>query len=620
MAERLGAALRDGGRCHFLVWAPQRACVEVVIEGTDARAVPMARDENGYFRADVGDVQAGARYRYRLDGDALRPDPASRAQPEGVHGPSAVVPRDFAWTDGGWRGLPLHRYVLYELHVGAFTPAGTFDAVIPHLDTLAALGVTAVEIMPVAEFPGARNWGYDGVNLFAAHHTYGGAAGLKRLVDACHARGLAAVLDCVYNHFGPEGNYLWDFGPYFTAGYQTPWGAAVNFDGPHSDDVRRFFIENALQWLDEFHMDTLRLDAIDQIKDFSAYPFLRELADAVHDRAAALGRPLHLIAESDMNDARVIRRDRPYEYAMDAQWSDGFHHALHVALTGERGGYYRDFTGLADLATAYRRPYVYAGEYSAHRQRRHGNDAGTTDGARFVVCAQNHDQVGNRATGDRLSATLSFAQLQLAAGATLLAPYVPLLFMGEEYGETAPFQFFTSHGDEALIEAVRRGRREEFAAFAWEGEVPDPHDEATFLRSKLTHRERAAGAHRSLWEFYRALLRLRREHPALAHLDLAALCADVDEAARTLTLHRWHGDHHALACFNYGDEPRAASFNGRGQRGRADAWRVLLDSADPRWRGPGGTPSAGRAAAPAITVPPFSFVLIGTPIESSETA
>jgi maltooligosyltrehalose trehalohydrolase len=388
----------------------------------------------------------------------------------------------------------------------------------------------------------------------------------------------------------------------------------VNYDGPRSDDVRRYFIANALQWLDEYHFDALRLDAIDTIRDFSAYPFLRELADTVHARAAAIGLPKHLIAESDMNDARVLRADRPYEFAMDAQWSDSFHHALHVALTGERRGYYRDFSGVADLATAYRRSFVYTGQYSAHRQRRHGNDPLPARGSRFVICTQNHDQVGNRAAGDRLSALVPFEGLKVAAGALLLAPYIPLLFMGEEYGESAPFQFFTSFGDESLIEAVRKGRREEFASFAWEGEVPDPHDAATFMRSKLSHRYREEGsAHAVLREFYRELLRLRRELPALAALDLESLDVTTDEAAKTLMLHRWQGDRQIVALFNFSDASQTTRFNSSSASGSPARWRSLLDSADARWRGPGG---AQIATAPdgqiTANLPPYSFVLCGS--------
>lgn len=625
--ERLGATPLGADGCRFVVWAPNCERVEVCLEAPDGRTVPTVRDDRGYFTVTVDSVAPAARYRYRLDGEKLRPDPASRSQPEGVHGPSAVVDPAFPWQDADWRGLPLERFVIYELHVGTYTPEGTFDAIIPHLDRLKELGVTAVEIMPVAQFPGTRNWGYDGVDLFAAQHSYGGPDGLRRLVDACHQRGLAAVLDCVYNHLGPEGNYLWDYGPYFTDRYHTPWGAAVNFDGPYSDEVRRFFIANALQWLDEFHLDALRLDAIDTIRDFSAYPFLRQLADTVHARAAEIGQPKYLIAESDMNDVRVVRFDRPYEYAMDAQWSDSFHHALHVALTDERGGYYVDYNGVADLATAYRRSFVYTGQYSKHRRRRHGNDPLPARGAQFVICAQNHDQVGNRAVGDRLSGLVPFDGLKLAAGAVLLAPYIPLLFMGEEYGEPAPFQFFTNHGDESLIEAVRTGRREEFVAFAWAGEVPDPDDPETFARSRLGHHDQQEGStHAVLREFYRELLRLRRELPALAALDLETLDVAADEATKTLTLHRWHGKHHIVAFFNFSDQTQTVNLMPSEALAipyrRSLSLRPMLDSGDPRWLGPGNATLAiaehERDAAITVTLHPHSFMLCGTPIEGTQ--
>ncbi|MGI8688245.1 MAG: malto-oligosyltrehalose trehalohydrolase, partial [Thermomicrobiales bacterium] len=473
---------------------------------------------------------------------------------------------------------------------------------------LRELGVTAIEIMPVAQYPGDRGWGYDGVQLYAVQNPYGGPEGLMRLVDACHARGLAAILDVVYNHFGPEGNYLWDYAPYFTERYTTPWGAAVNFDGPQSNEVRRFFLGNALQWLDDFHFDGLRLDAIDAIKDNSAYPFLRELADVTHARAQAIGRPFALIAESDLNDAKVIRPPTECGYGMDAQWSDDFHHALHVLLTGERRGYYADFTGVDDLAQAFRESFVYAGKYSTHRQRRHGNRALPAEGWRFVVCSQNHDQVGNRATGDRLSHIIPYDAAKLEAAAVLLSPFVPLLFMGEEYGEPQPFQYFTSHGDEALIAAVREGRQAEFASFHWEEHVPDPHDVATFQRSKLTHREHEDGPHGTLWRFYQELLRLRRTRPALATLDLTSLNVSRDEAAKTLAVRRWAGGDQTLALFNFsdGEQPVMVAPS-------HTTWRKLLDSADERWRGPGSAiPGILSPGGATVTLPPWSVVLFGT--------
>jgi len=604
--ERLGATNLGDGRCHFCVWAPLARQVEVVLA---ERSAPMERDDRGYHRATVDGVMPGARYKFRLDGEKERPDPVSRFQPEGVHGPSAVTdPNAFRWSDAAWTGLPMERFVIYELHSGTFTPEGTFDAAIPHLDTLKDLGVTAIEIMPVAQYPGDRGWGYDGVQLYAVQNSYGGPEGLMRFVDGCHTRGLAAILDVVYNHFGPEGNYLWDYAPYFTERYTTPWGAAVNFDGPQSDEVRRFFLGNALQWLDDFHFDGLRLDAIDAIKDNSAYPFLRELADVTHARAQEIGCPFALIAESDLNDAKVIRPPTECGYGMDAQWSDDFHHALHVLLTGERRGYYADFTSVDDLAQAFRESFVYAGKYSTHRQRRHGNHALPAEGWRFVVCSQNHDQIGNRATGDRLSHIVPYDAAKLAAAAVLLSPFVPLLFMGEEYGEPQPFQYFTSHGDAALIAAVREGRQAEFASFHWEEHVPDPHDTATFQRSKLTHREHEDGPHGTLWRFYQELLRLRRTRPALATLDLESLNVISDETAKTLAVRRWAGDDQTLALFNFSDREQSVTV-----APSHATWRKLLDSADTRWRGPGSAiPGILPPGGATVTLPPWSAVLFGT--------
>jgi len=448
-------------------------------------------------------------------------------------------------------------YVIYELHVGTFSEEGTFDGVIPHLADLKALGVTAIEIMPVAEFPGERNWGYDGVYPYAPESGYGGPEGLKRLVDAAHGVGLAVVLDVVYNHLGPEGNYLGMFGPYFTDVYRTPWGSAVNYDAAGSDEVRRFVIDNALYWVTEYHVDALRLDAIHGIFDFGAEHVLAELTRRVHEQAAALVRRVHLIAESDLNDPRVIRPVEEYGFGFDAQWSDDFHHSVHSALTGETTGYYADFGGVGPVITALGDPFVYGGRYSPHRRRRHGGPAGALPRDRFVVCIQNHDQVGNRAAGERLAALVPFAQQKLAASLLLLSPYVPLLFMGEEYGETNPFLYFISHGDEALAEAVRTGRRAEFAAFGWGANVPDPQAEETFRRSKLDRSKLARPEHAAIRALYGDLLRLRREHPALrpggAVVDVEG-DAEAGTVAVTLTPRR--GGRALLALFNLGDEER----------------------------------------------------------------
>jgi maltooligosyltrehalose trehalohydrolase len=602
-AAQLGAIPLDNHRCRFRVWASKAARVEVHLPVTaeqPERTLPLlaigAAGERGYFEAVVENCPHGTRYTYRLGGACERPDPASRWQPEGVHNASAVFDwRRFDWTDSAWRGLALDDYILYEIHVGSFTPQGTFDAVIPHLDELKALGVTAVELMPVVQFPGGRNWGYDGVHPFAAQNTYGGPEGFQRLVDACHALGLAVVLDVVFNHLGPEGNYLAEFAHYFTDRYRTPWGPAVNFDGEHSDEVRRFFIENALWWVREMHVDALRLDAVHAIVDNSAYPFLQELGEAVHAEAARLGRHIYLMPESDANDPRLVRERARGGYELDVVWNDDFHHALHALLTGERTGYYADFGQLGQLAKSFRDGFIYEGQYSRYRGRRHGQPARDIPAQRFLVFSQNHDQVGNRATGDRLTTLLpaivgeplGFESLKLAAATVLLSPFLPLLFMGEEYGETAPFPYFTSHSDPQLAENVRRGRREEFAAFGWTGELPDPQAEETFLRSKLNHALQNRDRHRTLRHYYAELIHLRRQLPALHRLrkdETEVVCC---EEANFLLLLRGRpaaGTGGVAVLFHFGLQPAQVAVPlPTGQ------WRKGLDSTDVRWGGSGST-------------------------------
>ncbi|MBI4279276.1 MAG: malto-oligosyltrehalose trehalohydrolase [Armatimonadetes bacterium] len=588
LATMPGAAYLGDGRCQFRVWAPRARRVEVHLVAPRERLLPLNPIARGYHQTIAERVAPGTLYLYRLDGNVERPDPASRFQPEGVHGPSQVVDLHFAWQDGGWHGLPLPDHILYELHVGTFTPEGTFDAAIAHLDHLAALGVTSVELMPVAQFPGGRNWGYDGVYPFAVQNSYGGPAGLQRLVDACHRRGLAVVLDVVYNHLGPQGNYLRDYGPYFTTRYRTVWGEALDFDGPDSDQVRRFFIDNALYWVTEFHVDALRLDAVHAILDHSPRTFLEDLAMAVHEAAERLNRHIHVIAESTANDVRLVRSRELGGYGLDAQWNDDFHHALHTLLTGERAGYYEDFGSLHHLAKAFREGFVYSGEYSPFRRRRHGTSSRAIPAFRFVVCAQNHDQVGNRAGSERLSRLVDFQALKVAAGAVILSPFLPLLFMGEEYGEIAPFPYFVSHSDPALVEAVRRGRREEFTAFQWEGEPPDPQDEATFLQARLDHSLRDQGRHRALLEYYRTLIQLRKTVPALARLCKETLDVQAYEQANILFVRRWSGDDEACLVLSLGDAEVTLALPVPAGR-----WRKRLDSAEVRWLG-------GGSAAPDI--------------------
>ncbi|MEW6296612.1 MAG: malto-oligosyltrehalose trehalohydrolase [Thermodesulfobacteriota bacterium] len=605
-----GATLHPDRAVSFSVWAPRVHQAAVRLVSPAEATLPMERHPDGLHTVTVPDLPLTGHYYYLLDGQRLRPDPVSRFQPEGVHGPSALLdPRAFSWTDRGWRGLPLAELIIYELHVGTFTAEGTFAAVIPYLDYLRHdVGITAVELMPVAEFPGRRNWGYDGVHLYAPHSAYGGPHGLKALINACHEKGLAVILDVVYNHLGPEGNYLEEYGPYFTERYHTPWGRAVNFDGEDGREVRRYVIDNALYWVTEYHVDALRLDAIHGIFDASPTHILRELGEAVHAQGKALGRTVLVIAESDLNDNRVITDTREGGWGLDAQWSDDFHHALHALLTGERAGYYLDFGRLSHLATAITDGFVYQGQESAFRKRRHGTPSRHLPGERFVVCSQNHDQVGNRAHGDRLSALVPFAALKLAAGLVLCAPNVPLLFMGEEYGEVAPFLYFTSHSDPTLVRAVREGRRKEFAAFAWGQEVPDPQDPATFRRSLLDHHLREQGSHHALLTFYREVIALRKGSPALRNCSKEHLAVTAFAEEQALMIHRWQPHEGAVLIF--------ASCNARPVSLRPSLppgrWQKVLDAEERRFGGPGhGAPAPVLDPSPSarVELPPFAFAV-----------
>ena len=579
--EKIGATYLGHYSGHFRVWSPLNIPVGVRLIESD-RIVPMEKTARGYHEAIVEDVSPGDLYLFHLGNDRQRPDPASRFQPTGVHGPSALLDPQFAWTDAHWLGIPLADYIIYELHVGTFTAEGTFNSVISQLDYLADLGITAVELMPVAQFPGNRNWGYDGVYPFAAQNSYGGPEGLKKLVNACHQRGMAMILDVVYNHLGPEGNYLGDFGPYFTDSYKSPWGPALNFDGPHSDEVRKYFIQNALYWLVDCHFDALRLDAVHAILDHSPFTFLEELSIEVEREAKRLDRKLFLIAESADNNARLLQPRERGGYALDGQWNDDFHHSLRTLLTGERDGYYRDYGDFAQLVKACREGFVYSGEYSQFRKLRHGISSRDIPTRKMVVFSQNHDQVGNRMQGDRLSQMVSFEQLKLAAGLVILGPFLPLLFMGEEYGETAPFPYFVSHSDPALIAAVRHGRREEFASFQWRGEVPDPQDESTFQSAKLRHQLRDTEGHKVLLKFYRELIRLRKTIPALARSDKEGMNVQDWPSKKILAWERWYDGDRALMLANTGDEKNSA------QMILAPGhWRKILDSAAPTWRGAG---------------------------------
>ncbi|HXT67125.1 MAG TPA: malto-oligosyltrehalose trehalohydrolase [Nitrospiraceae bacterium] len=587
----LGARPLDSSRVHFRVWAPHAKQVSINLMGQSELAirppVQMNPNERGYFELMVSGVEPGARYRYVLDGQKERPDPASRFQPEGVHGSSEVIdPEAFQWSDDGWAGIPFHQLIIYELHVGTFTKEGTFQAIIPFLEYLRHdVGITAIELMPVAQFPGRRNWGYDGVYPFAVQASYGGSDGLKTFVNACHQKGIAVVLDVVYNHLGPEGNYLGDFGPYFTDRYRTPWGCAINYDGPESDEVRAYFINNALYWVTEFHIDALRLDAIHSIFDFGACHILCELTEAVHAQADRLGRAIHVIAESDLNDARVISPMVEGGYGLDGQWNDDFHHALHTVLTGERRGYYEDFGRLDQLATALCEGFVYSGQRSTFRRRHQGNSSKSRPLSQFIAFSQNHDQIGNRAQGERLSTIVPHEALKVAAATYLLAPKTPLLFMGEEYGEKAPFQYFTDHEDPALVEAVRKGRRAEFASFAWDSDVPDPQNPGTFEHSRVYPGNQTLVEHNQILRWYHRLIHLRKSIPALG----SAQCGQhehrvwAEESKQLLLLHRTlHRQSAALIILSFNREPISVCL-----QKPIGTWELMVDSQDVEFGGSG---------------------------------
>jgi maltooligosyltrehalose trehalohydrolase len=523
-----GARLQPDGCVEWRLWAPKHESVTLVLDPENQRSEHrMVAGRDGYHRLTSDAVGEAARYVYRLPDGRQLPDPASRWQPDGVHAPSAVFfPERFRWSDAGWRGVPREALVIYELHVGTFTDQGTFDAIVPRLEQLRELGVTAIELMPVAQFAGDRNWGYDGVYPYAVQHSYGGPRGLQRLVDQSHQAGMAVILDVVYNHLGPEGSYSGCFGHYFTDRYHTPWGDGVNFDGPWSDAVRQFVIENARMWVRDFHVDGLRLDAVHAIYDSGAKHILAELQENVQQIARQQDRIVHTIAESNQNDVRLIDATQQHGLGLDGVWSDDFHHSVRTLLTGDREGYYQDFGRAEHLAKAFERVFVYDGCYSPFRKRRHGSRVKARDRTRFVVCVHNHDQIGNRALGDRSATYLPQSAQRLACGLLLISPCVPMLFMGEEYGERNPFPFFCSFGDPQLIEAVRRGRREEFAAldFQWGDPIADPQDARTFESAKLSWQWPEGAFHASLRRLYRDLLTARRQWPPLRDRQHTTAC------------------------------------------------------------------------------------------------
>ncbi len=574
-----GAILDKTGNCRFSVWSPEKDQITLhLVESSGL--FPMAKNARGYFRIDVPGIAAGARYFFRTPDGRDLPDPTSFFQPDGVHGPSAVVDHHaFRWTDAEWKGVPTSELILYELHVGTFTKAGTFEAVIDYLDHLRELGITAIQLMPVNQFPGDRNWGYDGVYPYAVHASYGGPEGLKKLVDTCHAKGIGVFLDVVYNHLGPEGNYFSQFGPYFTKQYRTPWGDAVNFDGEWSDSVREYFANNALYWFREYHVDGLRLDAVHMVFDNGALHFWQYLNNEVKRFEEKVGRRLHMIAESDLNSPRVVEDIGRNGWGFSAQWLDDFHHALYVLLDKNGRERYHDFGLMSQLAKAYKEGFVHSGDYVTFRKRKHGLSSAGIDGDRFIVFNLNHDQVGNRPNGERLCMLVDHARLKIAAAAVLLSPYIPMLFMGEEYADRSPFYYFVSHTDKELIEAVRKGRREEFRNFGGTFEPPDPQSDQTFKDCKLDWNKRLLKEHAMILEWHKMLIGLRKKVPAFRNPLKNDIHVNVESDAGLVILRRDRNEkEYAFLVMNFSDNHLQAM-----APAVRKLWRKILDSNDTRF-------------------------------------
>jgi maltooligosyltrehalose trehalohydrolase len=607
--RNIGLNFNENGEAEIRLWAPLAAQVSILIANGEL-TLEMLDEGYGYWFLQTDQIKTLDKYGFKINpltgGETFdRADPASLFQEEGPHGRSTAFDVNaFPWTDANWKGVDLKDFIIYELHTGTFTPNGDFAAIETKLDYLVGLGITAIEIMPVAQFSGNRNWGYDGVFPFAVQNTYGGPLALQHLVNACHTKGLAVILDVVYNHVGPEGNYFADFGEYFTDKYHTPWGKAINFDDASCDAVRNFFIENALMWFRDFHIDALRLDAVHAIKDFSPVHILTEVKTYTEKLSQLTGRPYELIVELDLNDDRFIRPQSKYGYGMDAQWIDEFHHALRVCTGQTKEGYYSDFNGVADLAKSYQDAYVYTGQYSAHRKKKFGTPVQDTLGAEFVVFSQNHDQVGNRMLGERSSTLVSFEMLKVMAAAVFCSPFLPLMFMGEEWAESNPFQFFVSHSDKELVEAVRKGRKAEFAAFHNAGNPPDPQDESTFERSKLNWKKTGEQGHKIMLSYYKALITLRKQNPVLSNLDRKNVHAEAFSEKDCLVLKRWKGNQEIIALFNFSKQMQTLPIDPAFQHSK-----VLLDSALIKWGGPNHE-SNSISAESKITLFPESILIL----------
>lgn len=601
--RKIGVNFPEAGMAEVLLWAPLAEKVAIVLEA-GTKKIDLEKEELGFWHSTVSEIKPGDRYKFSVDGKDPLPDPASLSQPDGVHAESEAFDlKQFQWTDAQWNNVPLSDYIIYELHTGTFSEAGDFDGIIPLLDHLIELGINAIEIMPVAQFPGSRNWGYDGVFPFAVQSSYGGPEKLQQLVQACHDKGLAVILDVVYNHVGPEGNYFGQFGPFFTDKYHTPWGEAVNFDDEYCDGVRDYFVENVIMWFRDFHIDALRMDAVHAIKDLSSRHILQEIRLAVDEYMAQRSKVHYLIIECDLNDPRFLDSPDKNGFGMDAQWIDEFHHALRITAGEAPTGYYEDFSGIKSLEKSYKDAYVYDGQYSSHRKKLFGRTAGELTGASFIVFSQNHDQVGNRMLGERSGTLYSYEMQKLLAGAVLCSPFLPMLFMGEEWGETNPFLYFVSHTDQELNLLVRKGRKEEFAAFHSEGEAPDPDRKETFLASKLQWDLLKQKEHQTMFEYYKALIALRKAHPALNNGNRVDLDVHAYEAENCLVLKRWT-EHETLYCFmNFSTSQQNITTT----KSLGDL-SLLLHSADASWNGPGLSGSE-TISGTEITLSPESIAI-----------
>jgi maltooligosyltrehalose trehalohydrolase len=577
---KIGSNVLSNGGKEFTIWAPLKNKMFLHVVAPFDKKIEMQKDNCGYFHATL-ETDALCRYYLMPEGEHEFPDPASQFQPEGVHGPSEVVDHSsYTWNDKDWRGIPFSELILYELHTGTFTPEGTFEAIINKLDHLVETGVNAIELMPVGQFPGSRNWGYDGVFPYAVQNSYGGPIGLKKLVDACHQKGIAVFLDVVYNHLGPEGNYLEQFGPYFTDHYKTPWGKAINYDGRWADGVRDFFSENAVYFFEHFHVDGLRLDAIHQVYDTGAVHIWELMHDKIRKLEKKLGRSLYTIAESDLNSPRVVKPPELGGFGFTAQWLDDFHHALYALIDKEGKKLYFDFGRLDQLTKAYKDGFVHSGEYVTFRKKKFGASSAGISGDRFVTFTDNHDQAGNRATGSCLSSILPFEKIKMASAAYLLSPYIPMLLMGEEYGDDSPFLYFISHGDEELVKLVREGRKKEFEHLGWDAEPPDPCVEDTFQRSKLHWEKLSEEKNRLIHDWYKELIHLRKKCAPLQNFNKSDVWVNAHQDM--LELHRRSAAHdQQLVCvFNF-SETNAASFT---LPSSSSPWKKIIDANDKRWQ------------------------------------